>query len=94
MPMFKTPRRGREMTCLQEHQQYHHDPFLGCFVSRHYFRMPAEYRKFAQEVSEELTCTNNRQRQSSDHENENNNDESDEDFISGNMDGGEDDNVG
>jgi hypothetical protein len=75
--------RKLEMTCLQEHEKYHEDPYLGCFANREHIFMPAEYKKLVQ-VSK--SCAN----QSSEHDNENDGDyESDEDFMIGNMDGGE-----
>ena len=36
------------MTCVEEHEAYQDDPYLGCHSNREYFKMPSEYRIFPQ----------------------------------------------
>ena len=38
--------RKRELTCVQEHEQYADDPHLGCHRGREYFQLPPQYRMF------------------------------------------------
>lgn len=47
------------MTCVDEHEAYQDDPYLGCHSNREYFKLPSEYRVYCPATSTSTGCRHN-----------------------------------